>query len=238
MGLAHELRNPLSSIKGIVQLLKLQDRSKEKDEYLDRIVQEINRLDRFVGELLDFSNQSPTPPVSCRLNEVMRSAAQLIRTLPEALQEKKIELVEAYGEVPESMIEPDRLSRAFANIIRNAYEAAAPGSKVTLKTETRSEGGEKFAVAIVHNTGSTISEEDRRKIFLPFFTTKERGTGLGLAIAHQIITQQHCQLILLVGPSEVSFVAKFKIGQDSGVWAQVPDAHGDDPAVRREVVQV
>lgn len=211
MGMAHELRNPLGSIKGIIQLLMLGGVSEsERRDYLERAVREVNRIDRFVAELLDFSNQSPARSIPAQLNDALHESAQIVPSLSESVAAKGIELVEDYDDVPLVMMESERIVRAFGNILRNAYEAAAPGSRVTLRTRVRREEDGTFVLAYVHNTGSFIPAAHQARIFDPFFTTKEKGTGLGLAIAHQIITQQEGTLDVTSGADEVAFIARFR----------------------------
>ncbi len=216
MGLAHELRNPLSAIKGMTQLLATERNKPEgsEAEYLNRIVQEVNRLDRFVSELLDFSNTTSTPPAPTNIETVLRAATPILSSLPRELREKEIKIVEEFTATPPILAEPDRLARAFGNLIRNALESAAPHSRVTLKTFVRREVDGDWVCATVHNTGSTIEEALRPKVFMPFFTTKERGTGLGLAIAHQIVTQQNGRVELETGADEVAFTVRFKAVRD------------------------
>ncbi len=237
MGLAHELRNPLGSIKGVVQLLKLDSSVPSSSrEYLDRIVREVDRLDRFVRELLDLSSPSILPPEPTQLSDVLRAAALAARDSSEGFAEKRIELIEDYADASPVLIEPERLRRAFFNIIRNACEATPAGGKITLRTSARTEGANRYAIAQIQNTGSTIRPEDRPKIFEPFFTTKDKGTGLGLTMAHQIIAQQHGTLDVTVGDNEVAFIAQFKEAQESERDCGNGTAPFDEIRMQREAV--
>ena len=211
MGLAHELRNPLASIKGIVQLLQSDPATAESARAcLGMIVNDVNRMDRFVSELSEYSNQAPEASAAADIGELLRAAAAGTRGVAEQHAEKGIRLVEDYEPLPPVRVQAARLTQAFENIIRNAYEAAAPGGVITLRARCRQEPEGRFIVAQLSNTGSTIEAGDRSRIFEPFFTTKAKGSGLGLAIVYQIITQQHGTITASVGPNEVTFIVRFR----------------------------
>jgi signal transduction histidine kinase len=211
MGLAHEIRNPLGAIKGLVQLIDpAAGRAAETEEIVGRVVREVNRLDLFIRELLDFANQSPLPPERVEAAALVRAARdQAVGALAGAGIELP-SIVEDFGPTPPMTVEPERVVQALANIIRNALEAAGPGRRVTLRARAREEEGERFVEIRVHNTGSTISPEHRATIFDPFFTTKEKGSGLGLAVAFQIVAQNRGSLDVAVGPNEVTFIMRFR----------------------------
>lgn len=225
MGLAHELRNPMGSIKGTIQLLKLKQGSEpESGEYLDRVVREVDRLDGFIRELLDFSHQSPTPPTPTDLNQSLRSAVHLARDAARTPHTDSIELLLDLEALPPVLAEPERLAQAFANIIRNDFEAVRPGSRIVLRTEARMEPAGPSVLVRIHNTGSTIAPEHREKIFDPFFSTKEHGSGLGLAVAYQIISQNQGTIDLAVGPDEVTFIIRFAAIRDAAALPAEADS--------------
>lgn len=229
VGLAHELRNPLSSIKGIIQLVRSQPMSPEDAAAsLDIVVREVNRIDQFISELHEFSNRPPVQPTPALLQDVLSRALQRCSGIVEQYANKNLTVIEDYLDAPPVLVESERLEQAFVNLIRNAIEAAEPSSVITLHTRPRRENGEDFALAYVHNTGSTISTAVCARIFEPFFTTKEKGTGLGLAIAHQIVTQQRGALDVSSGVDEVVFIAKFKAIENAET--PVPRTAPRDPA--------
>lgn len=211
MGLAHELRNPLGAIKGLIQLLDLQKTPAEQiPEYLGRIVREVDRLDKLVQGLLDFSNSSPMAPESLDLNETLAVSLHAAREKSDPQRVAEIQIDEDLTDIPSIIAQPDRLVQAFANIISNAIEAARPGSRITLHTRRRAEPEGEFVTVRIHNTGSTIAHEDKTRIFDPFFSTKDKGSGLGLAIVYQIIAQNNGTIDLSVGPDDVTFIIRFR----------------------------
>lgn len=212
MGLAHELRNPLGSIKGMIQLLALETpKQGESREIIDRVVREVNRLDLFVRELLDFSHDAPAPPRELDLAEVIRASLAQARAQFEVEGDATISVVEDFPALPRLVGEPERLVQAFSNILRNAFESARPGSRITVSAALQGTADRPEIIVHLHNTGSTIKANDQDKIFDPFFSTKERGNGLGLAIAYQILTQNGASVALEVGPDEVDFILTFPV---------------------------
>jgi signal transduction histidine kinase len=212
MGLAHELRNPLGSIKGMIQLLALErPQTTDAKEIIDRVVGEVNRLDRFIRELLDFSHSAPAPAVDVDLSVVLRHSVDQVRGQFPATGEEDMELIADLPPLPCVLGEPDRLVQAFSNILRNAFEAARPGSRITVRAETSLAGENRRVIVHFHNTGSTIRASDIDKVFDPFFSTKNRGSGLGLPIAYQILKQNGASVDLEVGPDEVDFLVAFPV---------------------------
>ncbi len=200
-GLAHEIRSPLGSLKGLAQLL--QEDIVEKGgraEYIEVIIKEIDRLNKVVEELLTFAQPSTYTFQGRDIEEIVRETVSLAKT---GFPEKKITTMEDYrGDLPRIAVEPDKMTQAILNIINNALEASPEGGTVKVKTDlirppmhrdvaefrgsTDSDRGR--IVIDVFNTGEPISIEDGERVFNPFFTTKPGGIGLGLSIAQQIVT--------------------------------------------------
>jgi PAS domain S-box-containing protein len=234
MGLAHELRNPLGSIKGMIQLLALETpKEGESREIIDRVVREVNRLDVFVRELLDFSQEAPAPPTEVDLADIIRGSLTQVRAQFESASQMTIEV--DLPDLPHVVGEPDRLVQAFSNILRNAFESARPGSRVTVRAVRQGSDAHPGIVVHFHNTGSTIRANDLDKVFDPFFTTKEKGNGLGLAIAYQILTQNGATVSLDVGPDEVDFVVTFPVKTPDTSMASLPNRLLEIPEVKEHV---
>lgn len=212
MGLAHELRNPLGSIKGMIQLMELETpETGESREIFERIVREVNRLDQFVRELLDFSQDAPAPHELLDLKEILETSIAQVKAQFESNGQGAHTLLEDLPDLPRVTGEPDRLVQAFSNMIRNAYESARPGSEIGVRAALREDADAPAIDIHIRNTGSTIKANDLNKIFDPFFTTKKKGNGLGLAIAYQILTQNGAAVDLDVGPDEVDFIVTFPV---------------------------
>jgi two-component system sensor histidine kinase PilS (NtrC family) len=186
-GIAHEIRNPLASISGSVELLGQAPRVSDDDKALMAIVvREIERLDQLINELLEYANPRPRTLVRFDLLTVLTEVVHVMR------QDKSRNEVTLVTELPPQPVmitaDPSQLRQVMWNLCRNAAEAAAGasgGGVVTVRAREDSIG-----VSIeVEDNGPGIAAEHVSRIFDPFFTTKKRGTGLGLATSHAIVTE-------------------------------------------------
>jgi PAS domain S-box-containing protein len=203
-GLAHEIRNPLGSMRGLAQLLAEDMKPEDpKLRYAQVIIKEIDRLNHVVQELLTFSQASSGGMEHNDINIALRDALFIAKQNPKV--KPNITVTEYYDtQIPLVKIEKEKLIQAFLNIIMNGLEVAGemPGNESKLDVRTSLSNPRPdypvpnlgFALVEISNTGKAIPPEHLDRIFDPFFTTKESGTGLGLAIVHQIIAS-HSGLI-------------------------------------------
>ena len=197
-GLAHEIRNPLGAIKGAAQLLTEPAEGREPDpssrEFLGIILEEVDRLDRVLGSILDYARPNPGVAVPTDVNSVVRQTLRLFaneRTSDELHVEVILE-----PSLPRVAIDPEQLRQVFMNLYRNAMQAMKGRGRITVSTRVRlglgtrpgtSSTDEPFVELTVADNGPGISQNVLRNLFQPFFTTKEKGTGLGLATSKNII---------------------------------------------------
>jgi len=181
-GMAHEIRNPLASIKGSAEILADKFKPQDKEyEFAQIMVKEVERLNRVITEFLDFARPKPTEVQECSLDEVLKSV--LVLTQKE-MERNRVRLVARMdSHLPHVRVDPEPMKQVFLNLIINAIQAMPKGGE--LRVSTAVENGR--IVCSIGDTGAGIPERIRHKIFDPFFTTKPRGTGLGLSIAHKIV---------------------------------------------------
>jgi two-component system, NtrC family, sensor histidine kinase HydH len=182
-GVAHEIRNPLSSIKGLATYFADRFAADSKERDLAQVMtREVDRLNRVISELLEFARPTDLKRQATEINPLLEHSLQLIQQDAAA---KQIEIVRRFADnVCPAHIDPDRLAQALLNLYLNAIQAMSPGGCLTVNSSPQPGGG----VAIeIHDSGSGISEEHLDRIFDPYFTTKAKGTGLGLAIVHKIV---------------------------------------------------
>ena len=182
-GVAHEIRNPLSSIKGIASYYKskFEDGSEDK-EMAGVMIEEVDRLSRVISELLEFARPTKLNKKPSDINELLKHSTRLVEQ--EAAAKNITIQLHLEPDSMEADADPDRLTQCFLNLFLNALQAMESGGRLTVSSTTGVNGN----VAIyVKDNGSGISAEDLSKIFDPYFTTKPKGTGLGLAIVHKII---------------------------------------------------
>lgn len=192
-GIVHEVRNPLASIKGAVEILEdeLQPDSPRR-EFADLAKKEIERLDKLVGEFLRFARPAALSVKTNDLNRIIESVIALVANQAAAQRvtiEKNLQ-----KNLPEVSADAEQIKQILLNLAINSLQATANKSAAErIVFRTFEQDG--FCVAEISDTGGGISEEILPKIFDPFFTTKEKGVGLGLSIAHKISAQHNGRLL-------------------------------------------
>jgi signal transduction histidine kinase len=178
---AHEVKNPLSSIKSIAQVMREEAALSEYDRDLGLIVSEIDRLNRTVSQLLAFSRPGRADANPVELGQLLDSVAALFSN--EAKDRGVMINVESGDDLTLSGAEGAALREAVGNLVVNAIQATDAGGEVTVRARIDKSAGR--LVISVTDTGAGIPDETQRRVFEPFYTTKARGTGLGLAIVQR-----------------------------------------------------
>ncbi|GAB4366652.1 MAG: hypothetical protein Kow0042_06680 [Calditrichia bacterium] len=183
-GIAHEIGNPLTSISSLTQILKRRLKDKTNLEDITNIMKNIDRISRIVRELVDFSRPSTFQMSPTDINEIARTAVGIVKY---DNRSKNINFnLELEESLPTTILVADQLLQVFINILFNAVDAMENhGTELTLKTYTR----DNHIYIVIKDTGCGIPEDQKNKIFEPFYTTKEvgKGTGLGLSVSYGII---------------------------------------------------
>ncbi len=212
-GIAHEIRNPLSTIKGFATYFKERYHDVPEDlKTAEIMVGEVDRLNHVIGDLLEFARPMKLQPAYVNLAEFMRTSLRMVKS---QLEEKAIELeLRVHSEEDLVWMDADRMVQVLINMYLNAIEAMETGGRLAVATlgENRSQM-KGFAVS---DTGHGIAPEDLTHIFDPYFTTKASGTGLGLAIVHKIV-EAHGGLIQVESVPE----------QGTTITVRLPDIQGE-----------
>jgi len=191
-GLAHEIRNPLGSIKGAAQYLQPvegQNPDGSTREFLDIIVEEVDRLNKIVSQFLDYARPYRGDQSPLDVNDVVRKTIYLIE---KERSGSKVEIVMNLHEgLPPVRADAQQLRQVFLNLTINAFDAMPQGGRLQVSTglrrSTRRGASAAFLEIRFRDDGIGIPPADQRNLFIPFFTTKEKGTGLGLPISQRII---------------------------------------------------
>jgi len=184
-GLAHEIRNPLGSIEGAVQILRRPTLSEEtKQEFGTMAQEEIGRLKGLLTHFLQFARPAPPRRTPTEIGELLDSVRRLADETAR-MSGSNIRVEQGEG-LPAIMVDPEQIKQMLLDVVLNAIQSMPGGGKVVLRAVPTD--GNDIAVE-VQDEGVGIEEENLQKIFDPFFTTRPGGTGLGLAIAHQIVAQ-------------------------------------------------
>ena len=184
-GVAHEIRNPLSSIKGFATYFK--ERYKDVPEDKDTaeiMIREVERLNRVIGQLLEFARPMNVQQRTIDVNGILRHSLGMIRKQA-ASQGITIDAQDLADEPVYAYIDQDRIGQVLLNVYLNAIEAMTNGGVLKIWIE-RDEVNDTIAIN-VSDTGCGIPGADIGRVFDPYFTTKQSGTGLGLAIVHKIV---------------------------------------------------
>jgi two-component system, NtrC family, sensor histidine kinase HydH len=190
-GVAHELRNPLSSIKGLALLLQSKFTEQNKDrETATIMVQEVERLNRSISELLDYARPQKLQKKEVYLQSFLQKAVSLIRIDAEAAGVEMV--VDLPVDLPPIPGDEDKLNQVFLNLFLNAIQAMEHGGKLKVSAT----GAEGRVRIVVSDTGCGIAPEDIGRVFDPYFTTKPEGTGLGMAMSAKIIEEHGGEVTL------------------------------------------
>jgi two-component system, NtrC family, sensor histidine kinase PilS len=184
-GVAHEIRNPMASISGSIELLRQSPQTSEDDRALMTIVhREVQRLNGLIGDLLDYANPRAKQPVDFDLASLVEETIQVARGDQNFAD---VELTSDVVDKPLNIFaDPAKVRQVVWNLVRNAADAASGGGK-HVRVEARRDGD--GAMVTVIDDGPGIPDQLLGRIFDPFVTTKQKGTGLGLATCHAIVVE-------------------------------------------------
>ena len=205
-GVAHELRNPLSSIKGLA--LVLQSRFKEDNgdrETATILVQEVERLNRSISELLDYARPQQLKKENFDIVQLLNKAVSLMRIDAETAG---VELRTHFDENLEPFNgDEDRLTQVLLNLLLNGIQAMEDGGTLDVRVGAT----DRKIEIVVTDSGCGITEKDLARVFDPYFTTKPDGTGLGMAMSAKIIEEHGGEIRL-----------QSKVGQGTSVIIEIP----------------
>jgi len=202
-GVAHEIRNPLSSIKGFATYFGERYRDVPEDrETAEIMVQEVERLNRVVGELLEFARPMNLQKKALSLQVLLENALKIIE---KQATECRIRIVtDLSPDVAPVHLDEDKMRQVFLNLYLNAIQAMDQGGVLTTMLSRNESGDPKIRIT---DTGKGIETQDLGKIFDPYFTTKPAGTGLGLAIVHRIVEAHGGTIHIESGPGKGTSVS-------------------------------
>lgn len=203
-GFGHEIRNPMTTARGFVQLLKTKEGCAQYSEYFELIIDELDRANSIISEFLSMAKNKKIDLLKCNLNSVIKAISPLIRA-DAAIYDKTIDII--YEDIPDFLLDEKEIRQLILNLVLNGLEAMENKGVLTIRTCT-----EKNEVILsVHDQGMGIAPEILEKLGTPFFTTKEKGTGLGLAICYSIAARHNAIIDMNSGPQGTTFIVRFKL---------------------------
>ncbi|MBU7007319.1 two-component system sensor histidine kinase NtrB [Phosphitispora fastidiosa] len=182
-GAAHEIRNPLTSVRGFIQLLKKELEGTPKEEYISIIISEIDRVNTIISKLLKLTKPAVLNKIEANISNLFSDIRVLMES--EAFL-KNITITENFPDsLPPVQIDCEQIKQVIINIVRNSFEAMPEGGNIVIRGTEREK--ERQVCLEISDTGEGMTEETIRQMFMPFFTTKDSGTGLGLAVSQAIV---------------------------------------------------
>jgi two-component system sporulation sensor kinase C len=207
-GIAHEIRNPMTSVRGFLQLLGDKEECSQYKTYFELMISELDRANSIITEFLDLARNKA-------MHLEKQNLVTIIRVLLPLLQADGIKTdkyIQAdLEEVPDLLLDENEIRQLILNLVHNGLEAMPPGGNLIIRTYT--EGNE--VVFSVQDEGKGISTDVLEKIGTPFFTTKDNGIGLGLAVCYSIATRHKATISVDTGPGGSIFFVRFKIDSNS-----------------------
>jgi two-component system sensor histidine kinase HydH len=181
-GIAHEIRNPLGSIQGAVEILGQNLSSTDPKSEFARIArQEVSRLEKLTGEILQFSKPAPPKQLPVDWKEIIDAACRLCA---EQAHRQGVEIIRRIqGPGNPIFVDPEQVKQVLINILINAIQAQPGGGKITIQRQIEADE----SIVSIQDDGSGINPDQLDSVFDPFFTTKRQGTGLGLSISYQLV---------------------------------------------------
>ncbi|OGP89624.1 MAG: hypothetical protein A2157_17110 [Deltaproteobacteria bacterium RBG_16_47_11] len=191
--IAHEIKNPLTSIGGFARRLDrtVPEGSQEK-KYSETIIKEVSRLERILNDLLNYTRDESLVFKELDLLDILEESLSMVT---EEILSGRIQLVKEYGEeIPKITGDSHQLKQTFFNLINNACQAMKEKGILFVRAHSFSKNGSSYVKVEVEDTGKGIDPENLHNIFNPFYSTKESSLGLGLPIVHRIITSHRGQI--------------------------------------------
>ncbi|BBB90540.1 MAG TPA: ATP-binding protein [Methylomusa anaerophila] len=201
--IGHEVRNPLTTVRGFLQVIKKKDSEGHLQNYCDLMIDEIDRANSIITDFLSLAKNKTVTLEKHNLNSVIRSLLPLIEA-DFLLGNKSVE--SSLEDIPALLLDEKEIRQLILNLARNGLEAMSPGGKLTISTRTT----DTQVVLSVKDQGKGIPFDLIDKLGTPFFTTKDNGTGLGLAVCYSVAARHGASIDIETGPAGTQFNVVFK----------------------------
>lgn len=203
--LGHEIRNPMTTIRGFLQLLQHKADLVNYKSYFDLMIEELDRTNSIIHEFLSLTKNKPLELKRQNLNEVLHNLFPLLQS--DAFSQGK-QISFQLGEIMDLDIASNEITQLVLNLARNGLEAMPKDACLTISTYLEGMEGE-ITVLSIQDEGSGINPEHLSKLGTPFFTTKENGTGLGLLMCYRIAEWHNAKIELKTGAEGSVFLVRF-----------------------------
>ncbi len=203
-GISHEIRNPMTTVRGFLQLLERDEGLKDHAAHFNLMIEELDRANAIITEFLSVGNTRTSDLQMSCLNSIINDLSPLIK-IDTHSQAKKIEI--ETEEIPDLLLNHNEIRQLIVNIYRNGLDAMEAGGVLHISTYYRVD--ENCVVLAIQDEGDGIQPDVLEKIGTPFFTTKDNGTGLGMGICYAIAARHNAKIEIKTGPEGTTFLTKF-----------------------------
>ena len=203
-GIGHEVRNPMTTVRGFLQLLQGKPACQQYNNYFGLMIEELDRANSIITEFLSLARHEHLNLQRQNINNIIETLYPLI--LADAMK-SDIQIKLQLSEVPDLLLDEKGIRQVLLNLVRNGLEAMEEGKTITIKTYTEKDN----MVLAVQDEGGGIPENVLDKLGTPFLTTKDQGTGLGLAVCYGIVSKHNAILDVDTGLGGTTFSMRFKL---------------------------
>ena len=201
---AHEIRNPMTTVRGYLQVLGRKEKYQADKEKFELMIEEIDRANSIIREYLSLSHEKFASLKKCSLNHIVEALFPLIQADANA---SKIYATLDLGNIPELSLDENEIRQLLLNLVRNAIEAMPSGGNLVISTFL----ADNNAVLSVSDQGTGIPTHILEHLGTPFFTTKDTGTGLGLPICYQIVHRHNASIQIDTNNTGTTFFVNFSL---------------------------
>jgi len=202
--IAHEVRNPMTTVRGFLQLLGAKPNLLDYKNHFELMIEELDRANSIISEFLSLSRNTPIEVSLQNLNTILRKLLPMLHA--DALKNEHNIIIEL-EEIPDCQLNEQEIRQVILNLARNGFESMASGGVITIKTYVENDQ----AVIAVSDQGSGIPVEVVNNIGKPFLTTKDNGTGLGLAVSYNIVHRHGGVINIETGAEGTTFVIRLPL---------------------------
>lgn len=202
-GISHEIRNPMTTVRGFLQLLTMEDLGEHK-KYFKLMIDELDRANSIITKFLAMGNINKSDLKKSDLNALIYDVAPLLEI--DTINQNKLIDIQT-SQIPELFLNPDEIKQLLINLCRNGLEAMEAGKTLSISTYMKEDGD---VVLEVRDQGTGIEKEILEKLGTPFYTTKDNGTGLGLGVSYGIAARHNAKIEIETSPEGTVFYTLFK----------------------------
>jgi len=202
-GLVHEIRNPITTVRGFLQILSINEELNQYHDYFDLMIKELDDANNLITDFLSMAKEKESFFAWQDLNSLIQS---LYSVLNAAAVMKDHKIIFDLGEINDIYMDKNQIRQLIVNLVNNGLESMETGGVLTIRTASKGEN----IVLSVEDKGSGIDSDIMNRIGTPFFTTKEKGTGLGLSICQNIAERHKAEIKIKSGAEGSTFSVWFK----------------------------